>query len=43
MVNKALAEIGDLFAQMSACDIKGSRTSIAQEKLLLAMLLKVLY
>jgi transposase len=43
MVNKALAEMGWLFAQMYAEDIKGGRPSIAPEKLLRAMLLQVLY
>jgi transposase len=43
MVNKALAEMGDLFAQMYEDDIKGGRPSIAPEKLLRAMLLQVLY
>ncbi|MBC7699994.1 IS5 family transposase [Aquabacterium sp.] len=43
MVNKALAEMGGLFAQMYEDDIKGGRPSIAPEKLLRAMLLQVLY
>ena len=43
MVNKALAEMGDLFAEMYADDAKGGRPSIAPEKLLRAMLLQVLY
>lgn len=43
MVNNALAEVGDLFAQMYEDDIKGGRPSIAPEKLLRAMLLQVLY
>lgn len=43
MVNKALAEMGELFAQMHEDDIKGDRPSIAPEKLLRAMLLQVLY
>ena len=43
MVNKALAEMGDLFAQMYEEDAKGGRPSIAPEKLLRAMLLQVLY
>lgn len=43
MVNKALSEMGDLFAQMYEDDIKGGRPSIAPEKLLRAMLLQVLY
>jgi transposase len=43
MVNKALAQMGDLFAQMYEDDIKGGRPSIAPEKLLRAMLLQVLY
>src|SRR5574343_1836873 len=43
MVNKALAEMGDLFAQKYEDDIKGGRPSIAPEKLLRAMLLQVLY
>lgn len=43
MVNKALAEMGDLFAQMYEDDTKGGRPSIAPEKLLRAMLLQVLY
>ena len=43
MVNTALSEMGDLFAQMYEEDIKGGRPSIAPEKLLRAMLLQVLY
>lgn len=43
MVNKALAEMGGLFAQMYEDDAKGGRPSIAPEKLLRAMLLQVLY
>jgi transposase len=43
MVNKALAEMGELFTQMYEDDIKGGRPSIAPEKLLRAMLLQVLY
>lgn len=43
MVNKALAEMGELFAQMYEDAIKGGRPSIAPEKLLRAMLLQVLY
>ena len=43
MVNKALAEMGELFARMYAEDFKGGRPSIAPEKLLRAMLLQVLY
>ena len=43
MVNKALAEMGGLFAQMYEDDIKGGRPSIAPEKLLRAVLLQVLY
>lgn len=43
MVNKALADMGDLFAEMYEDDIKGGRPSIAPEKLLRAMLLQVLY
>lgn len=43
MVNEALAEMGELFAQMYEDDIKGGRPSIAPEKLLRAMLLQVLY
>jgi transposase len=43
MVNKALAEMGELFAQMYEDDVKGGRPSIAPEKLLRAMLLQVLY
>lgn len=43
MVNKALSEMGDLFARMYEGDIKGGRPSIAPEKLLRAMLLQVLY
>lgn len=43
MVNMALVEMGDLFAQMYEDDIKGGRPSIAPEKLLRAMLLQVLY
>jgi transposase len=43
IVNKALSEIGELFAQMYEDDIKGGRPSIAPEKLLRAMLLQVLY
>jgi len=38
MVNKALAEMSELFAQMYEDDIKGGRPSIAPEKLLRAML-----
>ena len=36
MVNKALAEMGELFAGMYEDDIKGGRPSIAPEKLLRA-------
>jgi transposase len=36
MVNKALASMNELFAQMYAADIKGGRPSIAPEKLLRA-------
>jgi transposase len=43
MVNEALGQMGGLFAQMYADDIKGGRPSIAPEKLLRAMLLQVLY
>ena len=43
MVNKALGEMGELFAQMYEEDVKGGRPSIAPEKLLRAMLLQVLY
>ena len=43
MVNTALVEMGELFAQMYEDDIKGGRPSIAPEKLLRAMLLQVLY
>ena len=43
MVNKALAEMGELFAGMYEDDIKGGRPSIAPEKLLRAMLLQVLF
>jgi transposase len=43
MVNKALANMDGLFAQMYAADIKGGRPSIAPEKLLRAMLIQVLY
>lgn len=43
MVNKALANMDGLFAQMYAADIKGGRPSIAPEKLLRAMLMQVLY
>jgi transposase len=43
MVNKALAEMGELFAQMYEDDVKGGRPSVAPEKLLRAMLLQVLY
>lgn len=43
MVNKALAEMGGLFAQMYEDEAKVSRPSIAPEKLLRAMLLQVLY
>ena len=43
MVNKALAEMGELFAGMYEEDAKGGRPSIAPEKLLRAMLLQVLY
>jgi transposase len=43
MVNKALAEMGELFVRMYEDDVKGGRPSIAPEKLLRAMLLQVLY
>ena len=43
MVNKALAAMGELFAQMYEDEVKDSRPSIAPEKLLRAMLLQVLY
>ena len=43
MVNKALANMDELFARMYAADIKGGRPSIAPEKLLRAMLIQVLY
>ena len=42
MVNKALANMDDLFGQMYAADIKGGRPSIAPEKLLRAMLILTL-
>ena len=42
MVNKALSNMDELFAQMYAADIKGGRPSIAPEKLLRAMLIQVL-
>jgi hypothetical protein len=40
MTSKELAELGELFAQTYAEDIKGGRTSIAPEKLLRAMCIK---
>jgi transposase len=43
MVNKALAEMGELFARMYKDDITGGRPSLAPEKLLRALLLQVLY
>jgi transposase len=43
MVNKALAEMGELFAQMYEDGVKGGRPSIAPDKLLRAILLQVLY
>jgi transposase len=43
MVNEALVEMGELFTQMYADDVRGGRPSIAPEKLLRAMLLQVLY
>ena len=43
MVNKALAEMGQLFVRMYEDDIKGGRSSIAPGKLLRAKLLQVLY
>jgi transposase len=43
MVNKALAEMGELFARMYEDEVKGGRPSVAPEKLLRAMLLQVLY
>ena len=43
MINKALADMGELYARMYEGDIKGGRPSIAPEKLLRAMLLQVLY
>jgi transposase len=43
MVNKALSNMDELFAQMYAADIKGGRPSIAPEKLLCVMLIQVLY
>ena len=43
MVNTALAEMGEMFAQMYEDDVKGGRPSVAPEKLLRAMLLQVLY
>ena len=39
MVNKALAEMGNLFAEMHEEDAKGGRPSIAPEKLLCAKLI----
>lgn len=42
MANEALAKMDRLFAGMYEADIKGDRPSIAQEKLLRAMLLQVL-
>jgi hypothetical protein len=42
-LDKALASMNELFAQMYAADIKGGRPSIAPEKLLRAMLMQVLY
>ena len=43
MVDQALAEMGELFAQMYENDVKGGRSSVAPEKLLRSMLLQVLY
>ena len=43
MVNEALANMDELFAQMYGADIKGGRPSIAPGKLLRAMLIQVLY
>ncbi len=43
MGNEALAEMGDLFAQMYKDDIKGGRSSITPEKMLRGTLLQVLY
>ena len=43
IVNKALAEMGELFTRMYEDDIKGGRPSIAPEKQLRATLLQVLY
>lgn len=43
MVDKALVDMGELFARMYEEDIKGGRPSVAPEKLLWAMLLQVLY
>ena len=41
MVNEALKKIEPLLSSMYAADIKGSRPSIAPEKLLRAMLLQI--
>ncbi len=43
MVNEALKRIEPLLSSMYAADIKGGRPSIAQEKLLRAMLLQIFY
>ncbi len=43
MVNKALANMDELFARMYAADIKGGRPSITPEKLRYAILNLVLY
>ena len=40
MVNKALANMDDLFGKMYGADIKGGRPSIAPEKLRRAMLIQ---
>ena len=43
MVNDALVLMDDLFAGMYEADVKGGQPSIAPEKLLRAMLLRVFY
>lgn len=43
MVNRALAQMEGLFAQMYEDDARGGRPSVAPQKLLRAMLLQVLY
>jgi hypothetical protein len=43
MVNKALAELGDLFGQMDEDEIKGGRLGIAPEKLPRVMRPQLLY